>query len=119
MTRYLVATASAPVTEAAVDYLEPRVTTDDAVFVLTVDDGADDDRDAALARAQTGLAGIATVRTFRRTGRPDVEIVRFVREQGIDEIIMGPRRGGDFTSIGETTRSVLNKTDSPVFVVPL
>lgn len=119
MTRYLVATASAEVTAAAVEYLQQRLDTGDAVFVLTVDDGADDDRDAALSLAQRELTGVTEVRTFRRQGRPDMEIVGFVREQDIDEIIVGPRRDRGFSTIGETTRAVLNKTEKPVFVVPL
>lgn len=214
MTRYLVATASEGVTEAACDYLDGRLEPTDVVFVLTVDDdrdtaddgperadadartddgeggadgggadedgadeddvdeddggeddggegganedgvaedgvdgngtngnGADDDhadddreevdrtdrtdrtdptdRDAALALAQATLTTAGTVRTFRRRGRPDREIVAFVRENDIDEIIMGPSRGPGASTIGTTTRAVLNAVDRPVFVVPL
>lgn len=119
MTRYLVATASERVTEAACDYLADRVEPGDSVDVLTVDDGADDDRDAALAVVQGRLSVAVEVRTFRRRGRPDREIVAFARDRDVDEIIVGPRRGTGYSTIGTTTRAVLNKVDKPVFVVPL
>lgn len=120
MTRYLVATASSATTAAACEYLEPKLEADDEVYVLTVEEqGVTIDRDA-LSAAQAHLGDVVRIRTVRREGDPASEIVTFVGEQGIDEIILGPRReGGEgFTTIGTTTRVVLNKIDKPVFVVP-
>ncbi|MFB6207336.1 MAG: universal stress protein [Haloglomus sp.] len=120
MTRYLVATATAATTEAATDYLEPKLESGDEVYVLAVEEpGVDVDGDA-LSTAQVALAEHATVRTVRREGDPAAVIVSFVRENAIDEVILGPRRAGGegFSTIGTTTRTVLNKIEKPVFVVP-
>lgn len=119
MTRYLVATASTPTTEAACEYLEEKLEPDDTVYVLTVDvSGEPDDREAALDVAQVELTDLAEIRTIRRSGDPAREIVNVSRDSEIDEIIMGPARIGGITTIGSTTRAVLNKVDKPVFVVP-
>lgn len=121
MTRYLVATASAETTAAACEYLTEKLedTGDDRVDVLTVDvPEEDDDREAALDVAQVELTDIVEVRTYRRSGRPAREIVSFVRDNDVDEIIMGPSRSGGVSTIGSTTRAVLSQVDKPVFVVP-
>jgi nucleotide-binding universal stress UspA family protein len=119
MTRYLVATASAQTTEAACEYLSEKLESDDEVYVLTVDvPDESDDREAALDVAQVELTGVAEVRTFRHEGVPGQEIVNFVRDNDIEEIIVGPARSGGISTIGETTRTVLNKVDKPVFVLP-
>lgn len=118
MTRYLVATASTDTTEAACNYLEPKLEPSDEVYVITIEEEARPitDRDEVLTAAQLRLAGNAEVRTIRRSGDPDLEIVTFARERDVDEIILGPMREG--SGIGSTTRSVLNKVEVPVFVVP-
>ncbi|MFQ3320229.1 MAG: nucleotide-binding universal stress UspA family protein [Natronomonas sp.] len=119
MTRYLVATASAPTTEAACEYLSDKLEADDEVYVLTVDVQEEtNDREAALDTAQVRLTDLVEVRTIRRSGVPAREIVNFARENEVDEIIMGPARAGGISTIGSTTRAVLNKMDKPVFVVP-
>ncbi|WP_435193824.1 universal stress protein [Natronomonas sp. EA1] len=120
MTRYLVATASTEVTAAACDYLEPRLTGDDEVYVLTVDEAANPitERTALLRLAQERLADTVEVRTIRRTGDPTREIVQFAREKSVDEIIIGPRRAAG-PKIGSSMRAVLNRVEVPVFVVPL
>ena len=119
MIRYLVATASSPTTTAACEYLRDKLDGDDVVYVLTVDvPDEPDDREAALDVAQVELTDLVEVRTIRLAGRPAQEIVAFSRENDVDEIIMGPARTGGISTIGSTTRAVLNKVDKPVFVVP-
>ena len=120
MTRYLVATATAATSAAAADYLAPKLDADDEVYVLTVEEEGVEVDQEALSVAQERFAGTATVRTVRREGSPASEIVAFVREHDIDEVIVGPRReGGEgFGTIGTTTRTVLNNVEGPVFVVP-
>ncbi|WP_255149143.1 universal stress protein [Halorarius halobius] len=119
MTRYLVAAASPETATAACDYLDGTVEDGDEVFVLTVQEEARpvEGRAAVSGVAQDRLAGRATVRTYRKTGTPDRVIVAFARERGVDQIVLGPNRGGD-AGIGSTTRSVLATVDAPVFVVP-
>jgi nucleotide-binding universal stress UspA family protein len=119
VTRYLVATASEKTTAAACEYLGDKLEDGDRLDVLTVDVPEEsDDREAALALAQVRLADVTEVRTFRRAGEPAREIVAFVRENDVDEIIMGPARQGGISTIGSTTRAVLSRVDKPVFVVP-
>lgn len=119
MTRYLVATSSTATTEAACGYLSEKLEPEDVVYVLTVDVPEEpDDRVAALDVAQVELTDLVEVRTIRREGLPAREIVRFSRDNDVDEIIMGPARSGGVTTIGSTTRGVLNKVDKPVFVLP-
>jgi nucleotide-binding universal stress UspA family protein len=121
VTTYLVATASAATTTAACDYLEARLESTDEVYVLTVEEpGVPEATPSAFEEAQTRLTEVASIRTIRRRGPPDQAIVAFAREKDVDEIIMGPQRDAapGFSTIGSTTRAVLNKVDAPVFVVP-
>jgi nucleotide-binding universal stress UspA family protein len=119
MTRYLVATAAAETTEAACEYLEEKLDGGDTTYVLTVDvPGEHDEGEAALATAQSRLADEGEVRTIRRSGTPGREIIDVVRENDIDEIIVGPTRQDGLSTIGSTTREVLENVDKPVFVLP-
>jgi len=119
MTRYLVATASSATTEAASEYLKDKLDPEDRVYVLTVDvPDESDDREAALEVAQVELTELVEIRTIRRSGNPERETVALTRDDDIDEIIMGPARGAGISTIGSTTRAVLNTVDKPVFVVP-
>lgn len=118
MTRYLVAAAARPTVAAACDYLDPELAEGDEVYVLTVEETARpvSDREAISRVVQERLADRASVRTIRREGRPDREIVTFARERDVDQVVLGPSRTG--VGIGSTTRSVLASVEMPVFVVP-
>lgn len=133
MTRYLVAAASRETVAAACDYLDRKLEEeageepaddadterlDDEVYVLTVEETARPVRDmeAVSRAAQARLADRVQVRTIRREGSPDREIVAFVRDRDIDEVVLGPSRTGG--GIGSTTRTVLSNVEVPVFVVP-
>lgn len=120
MNRYLVAAASRETAEAACDYLDGKLAAGDEVYLLTVEEDARPAGDGtAVSRiAQERLADAATVRTIRREGAPDREIVAFARDREVDQIVVGPMRGSG-TGIGSTTRSLLNKVEVPVFVVPV
>jgi nucleotide-binding universal stress UspA family protein len=121
VTVYLVATASAETTTAACDYLLEKLTAEDAVYVLSVEEpDVEEATETAFEEAQTRLTAVAEVRTIRRRGQPAQEIVALAREVGADEIIVGPRRAapGGFSTIGTTTRAVLSTVEVPVFVVP-
>jgi len=121
VTVYLVATASAETTTAACDYLVPKLTPGDEVYVLSVEEpDVEGSTETAFEEAQTRLTEVANVRTLRRRGQPAQEIVALAREVEADEIILGPRRDapGGFSTIGTTTRAVLSTVEVPVFVVP-
>jgi nucleotide-binding universal stress UspA family protein len=91
---------------------------DDEMYVLTIEESARPvrDREAVSRAAQERVAGSVRVRTIRREGSPAREIVRFVRERDVDEVVLGPTRSGP--GIGSTTRTVLSSVEVPVFVVP-
>ena len=54
-------------------------------------------------------------------GNPVDEILKAVEEEGCDLIILGPHKKGFLreTFLGSVTKSVLERTDKPVFVVPM
>ncbi|QPV61726.1 universal stress protein [Halosimplex litoreum] len=146
MTRYLLATASVHTTAAAADYLAGRLTADDEVVVLTVDEPDLDSRDAGDAAnvARSRLLP-ATVRVLEREGeraagvppRNDevgaadlvaAEIRVLLDEREVDALLLGPRRGdpdasevggeSDGGAPGSTVRALLGDVAVPVVVVP-
>lgn len=129
MTRYLLATASVHTTAAAADYLAERLTADDEVVVLTVDESDLDARDAGDAAnvARSRLLP-ATVDVVEREGEPAAEIRSVLAEREVDALLLGPRRGdpdaseaggeSDGGAPGSTVRALLGDAAVPVVVVP-
>jgi len=122
MTTFLVATASVHTTAAACDYLNERVTPDDTVLVVSVTEAGMDQRDAGDATnvARTRLVDPA-VETITEEGRPSDVVQDVVAERGVDEVLIGPRRGDpDATpGLGGTAADLIVSLDVPVVVVPL
>ena len=122
MTTFLVATASVHTTAAACDYLTERVTPDDTVLVVSVTEAGMDQRDAGDATnvARTRLVDPA-VETITEEGRPSDVVQDVVAERGVDEVLIGPRRGDpDATpGLGGTAADLIVSLDVPVVVVPL
>jgi len=129
MTRYLLATASVHTTAAAADYLADRLTADDEVLVVTVDEPDLDSRDAGDAAnvARSRLLP-ATVEVLERAGEPAAEIRSVLAEREVDALLLGPHRGDPDTggeggesgadAPGSTVRSLLGDVTVPVVVVP-
>jgi nucleotide-binding universal stress UspA family protein len=121
MTTFLVATASVHTTAAACDYLGDRVTADDTVIVVSVTDDTTDDRDAGDATnvARTRLLD-PTVESVVRAGHPSDVIQALVTDRGVDEVVIGARRGDPEASpgLGGTAADLLVSLDVPVVVVP-
>lgn len=122
MTTYLVATASVHTTAAACDYLGERVTPEDTVVVVSVTEAGMDPRDAGDATnvARTRLVA-PTVETITEDGQPTDVIQRLVTDRGVDEVLIGSRRGDpDATpGLGGTAADLLVSLAVPVVVVPL
>jgi nucleotide-binding universal stress UspA family protein len=121
MTHFLLATSSVHTTAAACDYLQGRLD-GDRVTVLAVTEPGVSRRDAGDATnvARTRLVA-PTVETAVREGTPADAIRAVAREQAIDELVVGPRRGDPTTggaAPGETVRALLADGELPV-VVPL
>lgn len=114
---YLLATASVHTTAAAADWLAGRLGPDDRVTVLgVVEDGNDRDVEDALNVARVRLPD-ADLRTERREGVPDREILAAVESLGADHVIVGLHQpGGD--GLGTTAAAVLVEAGMPVTVVP-
>jgi len=120
MPTFLVATDSVHTTAAACDYLGERVTDDDTVIVVSVADDDTDERDAGDATnvARTRLVA-PTVETLVREGRPSEVIQSLVAERGVDEVVIGARRGDPEASpgLGGTAADLLVSLAVPVVVV--
>ncbi|MFD1586569.1 universal stress protein [Halorientalis brevis] len=122
MTTFLVATASVHTTAAVCDYLNERVTPDDTVLVVSVTEAGMDQRDAGDATnvARTRLVDPA-VETITEEGRPSDTVQELVAERGVDEVLIGPRRGDPDAEpgLGGTAADLIVSLDVPVVVVPL
>jgi len=122
MTTFLLATASVHTTAAACDYLTERVTADDTVLVVSVTEAGVDARDTGDATnvARTRLVA-PTVETITEEGHPSEIVQELVAERGVDEVLIGPRRGDpDVTpGLGGTAADLLVSLDVPVVVIPL
>ena len=122
MTRYLLATASVHTTAAAADYLAPRLSADDEVLVVTVDEPHRPDRDTGDATnvARSRLVP-ASVEVLDRAGDPAEEIRSVLAERDTDVLVVGPHGGdpdGD-AELGSTARALLGRVDVPAVVVPV
>lgn len=122
---YLVGADSVHTTAAACDYLEERVTTEDAVTVIAVasPDDPTERRDAeeALNVARVRLFDVGELETTVREGEPADELLEAAAEFDVDELVIGARGGrpGATADVGETARAVLARADRPVVVVPI
>lgn len=120
---YLIATDSVHTTAAACDYLELRLDPDDTVAVVTVPSEDDRDGDDALNVANARLLGRAEVEVERLETQTDPEsaILTAAADRSPDVLIIGPHAGLPEAgpALGETARTVIEKADIPVVVVPL
>jgi nucleotide-binding universal stress UspA family protein len=118
---YLLATASVHTTAAAADWLADRLRPDDRVTVLGVlEDGNDRDVDDALNVARVRLPD-ADLRTERRSGVPDREILAAIEAFDADHVVVGlhqPDPDGGEGGLGTTAAAVLVEAGVPVTVLP-
>lgn len=121
MTRFLLAVDSVHAAATACDYLAERLSTGDAVVVLTVREPGVDPRDGddAANVATVRLDGLASVETVARAGEPAPVILRLAAE-GFDEVVIGAGGGGagPDADLGGTARAVVAGADVPVVVLP-
>lgn len=122
--QYLVGTDSVHTSATACDYLEPRLTTDDAVVAVAVAESADPtekrDRQEALNVFRVRLAGAASVETELRDGDAAAEIRAAAEERDAEEIVVGPHRGDPDVDAapGGTLVDLLAAATRPVTVLP-
>ncbi|SDK90705.1 universal stress protein [Natronorubrum texcoconense] len=123
---FLVGTASVHTTAAICDYLDERATSDDDATVVAVApaDDATARRDAqeALNVAPVRLAALGDVETELRTGEEPVQtLLETATEVDADEILIAAHDGlaDESTSVGSTTRRLLETASLPVVVVPV
>ena len=122
MPTFLLATTSVHTAAAACDYLGGRLTAEDTVMILGVEDGDIDPRDIddAVNVARARLVP-ATVWTERREGDPATEIFDLAADIDADEIVLGPHRGDpdeERSGLGSTASAVAGEAEYPVVVVP-
>ena len=122
---YLVGADSVHTTAAACDYLEERVTADDAVTAVAVASPGDPterrDAEEALNVARVRLFDVGDLETAIREGEPADELLEAATEFDADELVIGARGGRpDATAdVGGTARAILARADRPVVVVPM
>lgn len=109
--------------EHAIDLARRHEATID-VLVTTAGDDDDDDVnvDSTLEEAASSVrdAGV-TVNTVRLEGSPREKIADYVRDRGVDIVVMGThgRRGLERYVEGSVTETVLRNVTVPVLVVPM
>ncbi len=123
MTQVLLGTTSVHTTAAACDYLADRLTADDTLIVLTVDESDIETRDAGDAAnvARTRLLE-PTIETLTREGDPATVIEDVADERAVDTIVVGPTRGNPDVAgqpPGSTVQALLADPVCPVAVVPV
>jgi len=72
--------------------------------------------------ARMGISSVDLVsKILIRLGRPAEEILKAVDEEGCDVIVLGTHSKGflEQTFLGSVSKSVLQRTQKPVFIVPL
>ncbi len=120
--KVLVATASVHTTAAACDYLDGRVSADDTVYILTVEEPDRDPRDTGDAANVARVRLLEpTVESLNKSGEPADAIINAVAEHDIDEIILAttsgdPERAG--TPPGSTVIELLADLPVPAIVLP-
>lgn len=133
---YLAATDSQDTNEILLNYLEPRLTPEDTVYVIhslkgkEKDAGLGEDEsdivlesDEMLSAIEAELATHAGVETHQlvRGNEPHEDVLLFADEHDVDEILVGIRQRStaERAIFGSTAQNVLLNTDRPVVTLPL
>ncbi|MFC6718199.1 universal stress protein [Natrialbaceae archaeon GCM10025810] len=125
--QYLVGADSVHTTAAACDYLEGRMTAEDAVAVVGVvpSDPVDGeptrlDLEEAMNVASVRLVDAGTVETTLVDGAEPATALRDrAAAWDVDEIVIGPHRGSpEAEGVGSTCLDLLENARRPVVVVP-
>lgn len=127
MVTYLVGTDGEPASRVICDYLEGRVTPEDHVEVINVQEGddADDLREgeAALSifRERFDDDISVTARQISRGRSPAKELAAMAEEVGADEMLTALRRHSRTERIifGSVSQSLLQQVTVPITLVPL
>jgi universal stress protein A len=100
------------------DYFTPYESFMAAENIVAIQKGVEGEVEKDLDEVATKLPGI-TVKKVIRNGVAFVEILDYVRSEGIDLIIMGTRgRGGlEHIIIGSVAEKVLRKSPCPVLAI--
>lgn len=133
--RYLAATDGQDTNEILLDYLEPRLTPEDTVYVIRSlkgkekDAGLREDESDIVIETREILSAIedevaehTDVETHQlaRGNEPSEDILRFADENDIDEILVGVRQRSTAERVlfGSTAQNVLLNADRPVVALP-
>jgi nucleotide-binding universal stress UspA family protein len=127
MVTYLVGTDGEPASRVLCEYLEGRVTPDDHLEVINVQEGDDVDDlregEAALSMFEEHFGdGISvTTRQISRGRGPSDELVSMADEIGADEVLTALRRHSRTERIifGSVSQSLLQRVTVPITLVPL
>lgn len=134
--RYLAATDGQDTNEILLDYLEPRLTPEDTVYIIRSlkgkekDAGLGEDESDIVIESREMLSAIedelaehTDVETHQlaRGNEPYEDILLFADEHDVDEILVGIRQRSavERSLFGSTAQNVLLNTDRPVVALPL
>lgn len=118
--RYVTGVDSVHTAASVCDYLQERLSENDELVVVAVDeDGSRDAADAANVVQARLLEG--TIRIEPRDGDPGAEIRDVAAAEDAAEVVIGAHRGapGCGPAVGDTARRLLRELDRPVVVVPV
>lgn len=132
---YLAATDGQDTNEILLDYLEPRLTSEDTVYVIRSLKGkrkdaglGEDESDIVietremLSAIEDQLAEQTDVETHQlaRGNEPHEDIMLFADENDVDEILVGVRQRSTAERVlfGSTAQKVLLNADRPVVALP-
>jgi nucleotide-binding universal stress UspA family protein len=103
----------------AIDLADSHGATLDVLYVEDTDDREAEELLATI-REEAEAAGLE-VNTVTLEGHPHEVIVEYVRDRGVDAVVMAThgRRGLERYVLGSVTEKVLRTVDAPVMVVPL
>lgn len=121
----LVVTDSVHATAAACDYLEDRLTPEDAVTVVAVAVADPDTRDAGDATnvATARLTGHVDLETVRITAEGDDQlpgaVLEAVTDHDVDEVLLDAGLVGSADErVSDAITRIIGRTSVPVVVVP-
>lgn len=128
--RYLLLTNDPDRSELLCDYLEPRLTADDAVHAVNSQRGGDRTTQDELDRGKDAvgvvdrrLTDVAPVETHQlvRGNSPAEDALAFVERYEVDEIVMGIRKRSAAGKLlfGSVAQEILMNATVPMRVVPM
>lgn len=126
MTTFLVGTDGESTSETLADYLEERITDDDAVYAVNSLYGGDRTDDDEVRNGKQALEILeerlgAESHQLIRGNSPQEDLLEFAADRDVDEFVIGIRKRSPTGKMlfGSTAQDLLLETSIPAVTVPL